>query len=43
VNISITMNKKQGILIGIALMILLSGIAIATSSTSSVDRKNVRR
>ena len=35
VNISVRMNKKQGILLGIALMLLLTGIALATSSASS--------
>ena len=29
------MNKKQGILIGIALVLLFTGIALATSSASS--------
>ena len=29
------MNKKHGILIGIALMLLLTGIALATSSAPS--------
>ena len=29
------MNKKQGILIGIALVLLFAGIALATPSTSS--------
>jgi hypothetical protein len=29
------MNKKQGILIGIALVLLFTGIALATSSPSS--------
>jgi len=30
-----TMNRKQGILIEIALVLLFTGIALATSSTSS--------
>ncbi|MCK4397672.1 MAG: hypothetical protein KAV25_01620 [Methanophagales archaeon] len=29
------MNKKQGVLIGTALMLLFTGIALATSSASS--------
>ena len=37
VNISVRMNKKQGILIGIALVLLFAGIALATSSTASLD------
>ena len=35
VNIPVTMNKKQGILIGIALVLPFTGIALATPSTSS--------
>ena len=35
VNILVRMNKKQGLLFGIALMLLFVGIAIATSSASS--------
>ncbi len=31
----VTMNKKQGVLIGTALMLLFTGIALATSSASS--------
>ena len=34
-NFSKRMNKKQGILIGIALVLLFAGIALATSSASS--------
>ena len=32
---SVTMNKKRGIIFAIALTLLFTGIAIATSATSS--------
>jgi hypothetical protein len=35
VNISVRMNKKQAVLVGIAFMLLLTGIALATTSASS--------
>ena len=35
VNISVRINKKQGMLIGISLVLLFIGIASATSSASS--------
>ena len=34
---SVTMNKKQGILLGIALVLLFVGIALATSTTLSAS------
>ena len=37
VNISVRMNKKQAILIGIALMLLFTGIALATSTNLSAS------
>jgi hypothetical protein len=33
--ILVTMNKKQGILLAIALVLLFTGIALATSTTAS--------
>jgi len=36
------MNKKQGILIGIALVLLFAGIALATPSTSSDVTRTLR-
>lgn len=35
VNIAVRMNNKKALLLGIALMLLFTGIAIATSSASS--------
>jgi hypothetical protein len=37
VNISVSINKKPGLLLGIALMLLFTGIALATSTTSSTS------
>jgi len=37
VNILVTMNKKQAVSFGIALMFLFTGIALATSTTLSAS------
>ena len=41
VNISVRMNKKQAVLIGIALVLLFSGIALATSINLSASSSDV--